>query len=438
MGDTGDMVDTGTGDTSQFKKDDLIIKRKKGRPRKDMNIDGEINKSPEEKKKRGRKKKEIVVEEVKQKKKRGRKAAVKYFSSSIRKKIPLTTVLQDSNNFILHLDVKDESDKNEIQTESSINGIENTDINIGIVENNCDKSSDSDESDYVINSVFSKLETENRDTLNQLQKEYDELLDEKNSILGDINEDDDLQNLSQLYEERIKFREHQDNILVNQLDEIRNDLEPTDTEVKVKVIQDTNRKRGYFEVLSKFIHNTNWLYSTDVCCWWCCHHFDSVPIGLPQEYNYNMEKFRVKGVFCSFSCMLAYKEDQGISNTNYLIKALYCKLTCTLLKDAQLKPAPPRYSLKMFGGELTIEDFRQNSKENKIYKMIDYPMYISRDFIEELDIKNVKAVNKNVFQDKNVYNLDDKLVEDAKNRLSQIEETTITLGNTIDKFIKFC
>jgi glycosyltransferase involved in cell wall biosynthesis len=46
-----------------------IIKRKKGRPRKDMNIDGEINKSPEEKKKRGRKKKEIVVEEVKQKKK---------------------------------------------------------------------------------------------------------------------------------------------------------------------------------------------------------------------------------------------------------------------------------------------------------------------------------------------------------------------------------
>ena len=69
--------------------------------------------------------------------------------------------------------------------------------------------------------------------------------------------------------------------------------------------------------------------------------------------------------------------------------------------------------------------------------MIDYPMYISRDFIEEIDIQNVKAVNKNMFQEKSIYNLDDKRVEDAKTRLSNIEETTITLGNTIDKFIKF-
>ena len=69
--------------------------------------------------------------------------------------------------------------------------------------------------------------------------------------------------------------------------------------------------------------------------------------------------------------------------------------------------------------------------------MIDYPMYISRDFIEEIDIQNVKAVNKNMFKEKSIYNLDDKRVEDAKTRLSSIEETTVTLGNTIDKFIKF-
>ena len=83
------------------------VKKKKGRPKK--NVTEEINKVEivQDKKKRGRKKKDQVVEEVKQKKKRGRKAAVKFFSSSIRKQIPLTTVLQDSNNFILHLDVKE-------------------------------------------------------------------------------------------------------------------------------------------------------------------------------------------------------------------------------------------------------------------------------------------------------------------------------------------
>ena len=89
-----------------------VVKRKKGRPRKDTTLQN-VPKNPEEKKKRGRKKKEVVVEEVKQKKKRGRKAAVKYFSSSIRKKIPLTTVLQDNNNYILHLDVKDGKDDND-------------------------------------------------------------------------------------------------------------------------------------------------------------------------------------------------------------------------------------------------------------------------------------------------------------------------------------
>ena len=71
--------------------------------------------------------------------------------------------------------------------------------------------------------------------------------------------------------------------------------------------------------------------------------------------------------------------------------------------------------------------------------MIQYPMFVSKDYIEEVDIMNVKRVNQNVFtetQQISYNNLDDKRIEDAKNRLSQIEKTTVTLGNTIDKFIK--
>jgi hypothetical protein len=409
-----------------------VVKRKKGRPRKEVK---EIDqKFPEEKKKRGRKKKEVVMEEIKQKKKRGRKAAVKYFSSSIRKKIPLTTVLQDNNNFILHLDVNDEHDSDD--ENDCINGIENMDINIGTVNEN----ENDNTKDNIINSVFSELENENRDIVDKFQNEYNELLEEKNSILGDLNDDDDLQNLSDLYEERVKSRERQDNIIVSKLEEIikeSNVEENFNNDEKVNSIQENNRKKGYFEILSKFIYNKNWIYSTDVCCWWCCHNFDNIPVGLPSSYNYESNKFCVKGIFCSFSCMLAYKQDKRILNVDYLIKALYCKLTKTLLNDSELKPAPPRCSLKIFGGELNIDEFRISTKENKIYKMIDYPMYISRDFIEEIDIKNVKAVNKNIFQEKSIYNLDDKRVEDARTRLLNIERSTVTLGNTIDKFIKF-
>ena len=421
--------------------DVVVVKRKKGRPRKDTTLQ-EVPKVPEEKKKRGRKKKEVVIEEVKQKKKRGRKAAVKYFSSSIRKKIPLTTVLQDNNNYILHLDVKeaDICNDNVINLES----LEDKDI---------------------INNVFEKLKTENDKHLSEIQKEYEELLDKEEYILNEIvnNKDnkDNKDNLSGLYEKRIEYREHQDNIIVNKLEnyhkennifdkfcsvefsgnEDKINLEDKKTDDNQIDNQIDNRKKGYFELMKRFVYSDKWLHNTDVCCWWCCHTFDTVPIGNPDRYNTKVEKFKVKGVFCSFSCLIAYRNNsyKKYSMTNYLVKFMYSKLTGTFLLDSNLTPAPPRSCLKMFGGDLTIEEFRNAFIENKIYKMIEYPMFVSKDYIEEVDIQNVKRVNHNVFVEmqSKTYNLDDKRVEDARNRLSQIEKSTITIGNTIDKFIKF-
>jgi hypothetical protein len=406
-----------------------IVKRKKGRPRKET-TQGDVVKQPEEKKKRGRKKKEVVVEEVKQKKKRGRKAAVKYFSSSIRKKIPLTTVLQDNDNYILHLDVKDSEEKRD-------------DIDYQVVDDTTKHLN--------IDAVFEKLREENNLNLDELQKEYDELLENEQSIISEIiNKEDDL---TELYEKRIEYREHQDCQLVNKLEMLHKNnniidkiLTAEDGDIKIeddvedeKYYQEKNRKRGYFELLREFVKNEDWLYKTDVCCWWCCHNFDSVPIGIPMKYDEMRRKFQVKGVFCSFSCLVAYKNDHvRVRTDDYLIKFLYNKLTGAFLLDSRLEPAPPRCALKMFGGELTIDEFRNSFKENRIYKMIEYPMFVSKDYIEEVDIQNVKRVNQTVFTEAyhKVTNLDDKRIEDARFRLSQIEKTTITLGNTIDKFIK--
>lgn len=413
-------------------KEDVVVKRKKGRPRK--NLLSEVPKPPEEKKKRGRKKKEVVVEEVKQKKKRGRKAAVKYFSSSIRKKIPLTTVLQDSNNYILHLDIKD----------SDISAENNNLINLESIE-------DKD----IINNVFEKLKTENDTKMFEIQKEYEELLDKEESILSEIIDSED--RLEELYEKRIEYREHQDTIIVNKLENYHKDnnilekicsvefsgkeIDQTSKENVIYDIQENNRKKGYFELLTTFVYNEKWLHNTDVCCWWCCHTFDTIPIGSPEKYDDVVKKFHVKGVFCSFSCMIAYRKERNrkCNLKNYLVKYMYSKLTGTLLIETNLNPAPPRCSLKIFGGDLTIEEFRNSFIENKIYKMVEYPMFICKDYIEEVDIQNVKRANQNVFTEMHLKtsNLDDKRVEDARNRLSQIEKTTITIGNTIDKFIKF-
>lgn len=446
------LLTTSSLEVSLDDKVEPIVKRKKGRPRKEVTDKPLVEKPVEEKKKRGRKRKE-GTEEVKQKKKRGRKAAVKYFSSSIRKKIPLTTVLQDNNNYILHLDIQetDKESKNEIENDQ--NKIENGQDYQDDKEDQDDKD-DQDENEIgtinailneesmiqnikldkneIINAVFKELRQNNSENEVELQKEYKDLI-EKDDL--DVNE---------LYERRIEFREKQDNILVHKLEiQSKNKLN-NKKETKVHINnQESNRKRGFFKVLDEFIENKEWLHSTSVCCWWCCHTFDTVPIGMPCYYDNSINKFRVKGVFCSFSCMIAYKDEKKINNINHNIKFLYSKMTGTILLDCVLKPAPSRYTLKMFGGQLTIDEFRDNFTENKIYKMVEYPMFISNDYMEEIDIKNIKRANHKLFDENNSQqprvfnNLDDKRVEDAKSRLLIIENATVTVGNTIDKFIKF-
>lgn len=386
------------------------VKKKKGRPKKNVEEVSKVDTNVQDKKKRGRKKKEQVVEEVKQKKKRGRKAAVKFFSSSIRKQIPLTTVLQDSNNFILHLDVKENQEESDELFE---------------INNNIIGYEEGDENDIILS----------------------DFLESDNSIISDfIDNDSDLRDL---YKDRLKFREKQDKLLISKLENFHNSLtdENCDVESNDKVVkndddQESRGVAGFFEILGKFINNTDWLYQTDVCCWWCCHKFDTVPLGLPVHYSESDKKFRVKGVFCSFSCLMAYKNDNPTKYTNdYLIKLLYKKITGELKLSSNIIMAPPRASLQMFGGKLTIEEFRNMSNENKILKMVEYPMFVSRDYIEEIDIKNVKNANAKLFNDiidkTVVQNLDDKRIEDAKSRLqSQIDKTTVITGNTIDKFIK--
>lgn len=401
--------------------DHTETKPKKGRPRKEP-IELKENEGVEqpEKKKRGRKKKQAVEEEKKPKKKRGRKAAVKYFSSSIRKKIPLSTAFQDQDNYILHIDIKDKD-------------VEKSDTSSMLY---------TEDPKAIIDAVFTQLQDETQE----------------NSILlsttDTIPTEDDIK---QLYQLKLQSRDEQDKLLVDKLETLHQDdtffetLEKgLENQVRMRdakqqptknpPTQETNRKKGYFQILHDFVLNKEWLDHTDICCWWCCHQFDTVPIGLPVDYDIKQGKFRVKGVFCSFACMTTYKDECCKHVHEHLIKYLHSKLTATPL-DTVIDRAPPRQALKMFGGELSIDEFRSSTKAHKIYKMIEYPMFVSKDYVEEIDIANVRIANEKVFDD-TLYAMNDtnnkKRVQDAKQRLkTQIDKTTVTIGNTIDKFIMF-
>lgn len=102
-------------------------------------------------------------------------------------------------------------------------------------------------------------------------------------------------------------------------------------------------------------------------CWWCCHPFTDEPLQLPYSYDDRRRKFSTLGNFCSWSCMKSYALDKyGVNkgsiicgNITLMRKRLYGKLET-------IKRAPNRFTLKVFGGDLTIDAFRENAVKDTI------------------------------------------------------------------------
>jgi hypothetical protein len=390
------------------------------------NVDGLEKVEEKPKSKRGRKKKEKVEEEVKVKKKRGRKAALKFYSSSIRKKIPIKTDLQNNENIILHIENLQIDDN----LESSI--FDKNDIQL------------QKQHDFIV--------------LNNSEDDTEDILEE---YLNELDKDPEL-TLKSLYDNKIEQRQKEDNDILEKLHDISNNNNPEEIskvlnslkigkekKTKVKNVDtDTNnsndihRKKGFMILFNDLFENGGWLDSVkhkNIKCWWCCHTFKETPLGLPVRFDASKNKFLVKGCFCSIACVYSYyKNSKYRFNLNILplIKSLYRKLTGSSTDD-DITPAPPKEVLKEFGGELNIDEFRESSKNNKIYKMMDYPLIIIKEYIEEVDLGILKEKNKislvsNHTNSKKLV-LHDLQIKDAKSRLSMIEKPAVE--NTIDKFL---
>ncbi len=98
------------------------------------------------------------------------------------------------------------------------------------------------------------------------------------------------------------------------------------------------------------------LRKTDVACWWCCHKFDTYPICCPLKYESKKDTFKVVGVFCSFNCAKAYSSFEYGYESSSLISYLQKRLK---KQFKNVKKAPPKSVLTMFGGPLSIEEYRE-------------------------------------------------------------------------------
>ena len=108
-------------------------------------------------------------------------------------------------------------------------------------------------------------------------------------------------------------------------------------------------------------------------CWWCCHNFDSTPLSMPFKYDERRNKFHTSGHFCSWSCIKSYAiEKYGLSRGGLICGNIVMMRKKMYNQIGPVKPAPDRFKLKEFGGDMTIEEFRKNQTLDKgVAKEVD-------------------------------------------------------------------
>ena len=108
-------------------------------------------------------------------------------------------------------------------------------------------------------------------------------------------------------------------------------------------------------------------------CWWCCHDFDSTPLSMPFRHDERRNSFHTSGNFCSWSCMKSYAIDKhGLSRGGLICGNIVMMRKKMYNQIGPVKPAPDRFRLKEFGGDMTIEEFRKNQTLDKgVAKEVD-------------------------------------------------------------------
>lgn len=126
---------------------------------------------------------------------------------------------------------------------------------------------------------------------------------------------------------------------------------------------------------------------TEVACFWCTCEFSGAPCFLPVKEE--MNTYHIYGNFCSPQCGLSFLLKEHLdSHVRWDRMALLHRMYRPAGKiNGRLYPAPPRESLKKYGGPYTIEEFREVIRENRLRVDIHLPPMVS--ILGTLDTKPI-------------------------------------------------
>lgn len=135
---------------------------------------------------------------------------------------------------------------------------------------------------------------------------------------------------------------------------------------------------------------------SDAACLWCCHPFTHRPVVLPIRDT--GEYIEVTGNFCSPECATSYLFDiRQDSHTRWEQLSLIYRIYGSMC-NGNIHPAPSRLVLSLFGGNLSIEEYRQLLVSQKVLIDVHLPPMVS--ILATMDTKPIdfydSSLTKNV------------------------------------------
>tara|TARA_B100001093_G_scaffold400819_1_gene388358 strand:+ start:243 stop:1661 length:1419 start_codon:yes stop_codon:yes gene_type:complete len=446
---------------------DTSVKKRRGRPRKKKEETGKVEikvakkrgrkpkkKDPNEKevtkipKKRGRKpKNKVNTVEVKVLKKRGRKPKDKSYGIIQKKESGI-----NNSNIIIHLPIKTNNINNNLKEKELLTYTPDLPVPKGY--------EDQIAGNYVDNCQFLKQKnnpnknglTADRPLPNASYCYYP--FDEKHQDIFEVlenNEDngseDSTNNSNLLNIENSSNVEHKDNWFIKQdaefiennkgidkiMDYIRKERDKEKDNFLIK--QSRNNVENCLIQMCESNKTNVWPSCTSIYCWWCSHPFEGPPCSLPCDYKNNT--YSVCGIFCSPECAAAYNFND--TNSGYDLWERYSLLNLLYRQvyndnNIKIKLAPDKLTLKIFGGNLSIKEFRSyNSNYDVNFKIVMPPM-ISIIPVQELSSINIgysSKLEKKKYQIMNKENNDDTN-SNQKLRLKRNKPFNFT-KNTLEK-----
>jgi hypothetical protein len=138
---------------------------------------------------------------------------------------------------------------------------------------------------------------------------------------------------------------------------------------------------------------SNYVNEKKKVCWNCCHDFHNMVHGIPIKYD--NKAFHTIGEFCSVECMSRYAVDNMNDDIYDILPIINLYNNKINNNYNKVKLAPSKLLLEMFGGSMTIDEYRNN---NILYDL-KIPIIIPVNY----NINKYNLKNNSVFSDLKLY-----------------------------------